>query len=133
MTCLSRCIYRPSPSATAGFHVFQDVGDAELYLEPIDVEKGERETFDAEGQELALTVVRTPVFGWRRLLGRWEERVRITLSTPGRPRGDRLRELLLRDLEKGSRSGAEWMSLEEAACCPLAELVEAAADRSRRS
>jgi len=113
--------------------VFNSAEEAADYMEPIDVENGEWEAFDATGHVLDLSTDRQRTVGAGRLLGPSEEVVRVTRATPPRVDRARLRKLLLADIDSMSRGGEApiGFSPESAANLPLERLVAEVVSISR--
>lgn len=63
-------------------YVFSNIGEAESYIEPIDVENGEWKIFDSKGDVLDLTVEKRPTHGIWAMFSRSEETVRIREPDP---------------------------------------------------
>lgn len=105
-------------------HVFDSIEEAAAYMEPIDVENHEWEAFDAAGHVLGVSLHRRRTRGLSRLLGPSEEVVQITEASPPTVDRDRLRELLLVQVDRNSRAhGSSRLATDSTASLPLETLL----------
>ena len=101
--------------------VFPTVEFAEGYIEPIDVENGEWQVFDAEGQRLRITVENESTHGLWAIFSRYTQVVQISEFSPQLVEEEVLRNLIIKYGERPIQKPE--VSRETLESMPLKQLV----------